>query len=211
MGIEELLNNQWEIDKLLEEVKRLNNLHNYYLDYKRNPKSFNMTSCNSKKLRKIRSILGKILLISNIFSIILSCMHIISDIISFIIYIVSSGLYITFSGVIDSILVKSKIDDKDYNNIVKDGNEITYEKLCEKRSLYHKMNNEQTAKVAVLPNLEYQEYMQLLEEYYQVLDLIKKEWEEKWSNEEEIDETITTESPVRKLINEFYLANKSKM
>lgn len=202
LNLEELLNNQWEIDKVFGEVKRLNTSHNEYLDSKRTGASKGIGNNDEvKRMRKIRNMLPiTFLLVSNV-KLVLGLMGLFGDAFSSFLSLALIGLFI-----LSNVLINKKIGNLE-KGVTRDSfmdkwdDDDTYDALCEKRSLYHQMKKEQDAKVSQLSSEEYQEYLELLEEYFQTLNNMQEQCGE--NKPEEVQ--VLTESPKkRRLIGNFF-------
>lgn len=215
VNFEELLNNQWEIDKTFEEFRRLNKTHNWFLNYKKNPhiidkelmSNYGDEFVSESEIMKISMQLAKkyfLTIMLMIFALVILfntpfIIGILSSIVTYFFYRKNRKAIIK----LDKAAKDLKEKKKKFEKKVKGDDNILYEKLCETRSLYHKMNNEQAARVSTLAPDDYLEFMQLLNEYMQVLELIK----EKWGQNKEVVEdnenskiTITTVNPVVSLL-----------
>lgn len=202
MNLEELLKNQWEIDKIFEKVKFLNETHNKFLDSKNKGKSSQKNDDSEIKDGNYRTFYEKLHFCYTI-ALTINIFLLISNIIGSSVYLgILFGTTI-IKSVINSIYSNKNKDKKGNEKkldkaFVENCDDSIYLQLCETRELYHRMVNEQEAKVAVLKREDYDEYMKLLEEYNQVVEAIKQKYSEE--NLEPLHSCMNDEDPAMRVL-----------
>lgn len=202
MNLEELLKNQWEIDKIFEKVKFLNETHNKFLDSKNKGKSSQKNEDSEIKDGNYRTFYKKLHFCYTI-ALTINIFLLINNIIGSSAYLgIFSGATIIKCGINVVYLFKNKNKEDSKKLLdkvtVENCDDSIYLQLCETRELYRQMVNEQEAKVAVLKREDYDEYMKLLEEYNQVVEAIKQKYSEE--NLEPLHSCMNDEDPAMRVL-----------
>lgn len=204
MSSQELCDNKLKIDKIFEEVKRLNEMHNNFLFSKEESDSSYIS--NNEEVKKFIPKFTKI----GIIRVLLFLVATILNMFGFI----GEGLYIVAILVaLGSIgrnnkkfndLKKKVINNRSMQEL--EDNQV-YEELCEKRSSYNQMKLNHEERVRQLSSSEYQEYLEFVNEYLQVVDSVQ----EKCSEIDQEQAPFIRETPKKRRILGNFFVNKSTM